>query len=117
MNHNLRMLLVGGAVGYYLGSRPSAQARREVSTGLQWATARAGQGLATVRGLRSRQSAMNSSDEIFVATRDTSAPVMRVRDEEWFDAQADRLLDEVGRESFPSSDPPSSWAGHDRTFP
>lgn len=29
----------------------------------------------------------------------------------------DALADEMDEESFPGSDPPSTWAGHDRAVP
>lgn len=32
-------------------------------------------------------------------------------------AHDDALADEMDEESFPGSDPPSTWAGHDREVP
>ncbi|WP_377639358.1 hypothetical protein [Oryzobacter terrae] len=32
-------------------------------------------------------------------------------------AHDDALVDEMDEESFPGSDPPSTWAGHDRPAP
>ena len=103
--------MTGAAVGYYLGSRPGAQAMAEVrhasTVGLEFVRTR-------VRHLLA--SRHSTAAETQWTDLDSDAVLYPPAFDVDF-AHQEEALDEIGRESFPSSDPPSTWAGADDAFP
>jgi hypothetical protein len=114
------LLLVGLAVGFVLGSqrgrepyeRLEAQFRRlagrpEVKGAVIAVSDKAADLTDTVAGAVSER-----VGGVTVAGKHTSAPTGSI-DQSEIDAETDAALDNELEGSFPTSDPPSSWAGPD----
>ncbi|WP_300680288.1 hypothetical protein [Nocardioides sp.] len=111
----------GAVVGYYLGSRPRTQAVAEIKhatgVGVRFVSDRVQQvkeaRATSTDGWTDLRPPAAGSD----GTETLLYPPAYEFDLDPTMTTADDFLDEVGRESFPSSDPPSTWAGSDDSFP